>query len=135
MNEIKKVLEPSEKVEWEGKPKAVSYFANQILGLIFFGGFAALIIYLTKDQNPNYLLWIYGTVGLLIIMIVSGILNYRVTHYEITNKRAIIQSGIIGRNFKSNDYDQIKNVSVNVGIIDRIFNTGTIQIFTGEIEL
>ncbi|MCX6709173.1 MAG: PH domain-containing protein, partial [Candidatus Woesearchaeota archaeon] len=51
-----------------------------------------------------------------------------------TNKRMIIQSGIIGRDFKSVDYDRMQNVSVDVGILGVIFKVGTVKIFTGEIE-
>ena len=56
------------------------------------------------------------------------------THYAVTNKRIILQSGIIGRDFKSIDYDKIQNVSVNKGIVGVIFNVGNLRIFTGEFE-
>ena len=55
-------------------------------------------------------------------------------YYAITNKRVIIQSGIIGRDFKSIDYDRIQNVSANVGLIGMIFKVGNVNIFTGEME-
>ncbi len=134
MNELKKVIEPSERIEWQGNPQANSYFVSKSITLLFLAGFAAVMLVLTKNQNPNLQLWICGVSALLIFLIVSMVLGYRATFYGVTNKRLIFQHGIIGRDFKSIDYDQIKSVSVNVGIIDKLFNTGSIMVFTGEVE-
>lgn len=60
-------------------------------------------------------------------------LAYRKEAYAITDKRVLISKGIIGTDFKMLDYDQIKNIEVNVGLIDKFFSTGTILIFTGEV--
>ncbi len=62
------------------------------------------------------------------------ILNYKVTYYALTNKRAIFQTGIIGRDFRSIDYDNVQNSSVNVGILGVLFRVGDVRIFTGELE-
>ena len=53
-------------------------------------------------------------------------------YYAITDKRIIIQSGIIGRDFKIVDFDQISNAEVNVGLIDKLFgdDSGSISIST-----
>lgn len=51
----------------------------------------------------------------------------------MTNKKVIIQTGVIGRDFKLIDYDKMQNIFVDVGIIGKIFGVGTIKIFTGEI--
>jgi hypothetical protein len=49
-------------------------------------------------------------------------------YYAITDKRVIIQSGLIGRDFEIVDFDQITNAEVNVGIFDKLFssNSGSI---------
>jgi len=57
-----------------------------------------------------------------------------VKEYGITNKRVIIKSGIIGTDYKSIYFDQIKNLVVNVGLIGVIFKVGTVKIDIGKTE-
>lgn len=137
MNEIPNVLESKEKVEWEGKPQGAPYFVRSIFVSVIFGGFLGLILgALVGKQNPSLglTLGISGGIFIFILGIVISILSFNALHYTITNKRAIIQSGIIGRDFKSIDYDRMQNVSVSVGLLGLIFKVGNIKIFTGEIE-
>jgi len=60
------------------------------------------------------------------------ILEHRVIHYAITDKRVIVQKGVIGRDFTSIDFDKIERLEVNVNTWDTLFrkNTGTLTIFT-----
>jgi len=58
----------------------------------------------------------------------------KVKAYAITSKRTIIKSGLIGTDFQSIVFDQIKNVFVSVGIMGKIFNVGTIKIDLGQTE-
>ena len=57
-------------------------------------------------------------------------LAYRHTYYAITNKRVLLQTGVIGRDFQIVDFDKITNAEVNVGIFDKLFsrNSGSILI-------
>ena len=130
MNEIAKVLEPKEKVIWDGKPKYVPYMISMFFGGLIFGLLlGALAYYFLKSV-------LAGVVVGIIIFIVAfffGNLSYKATHYALTNKRVIFQSGIIGRDFRSVNYDDIKNASAKVGLIGVIFHVGDINIFTGEI--
>jgi hypothetical protein len=59
--------------------------------------------------------------------------NY-VKIYVITNKRVLIKSGLIGTDFNSIYFTQIRTANVNVGLADKIFSVGTINIDTGRIE-
>lgn len=80
--------------------------------------------------------------GLNIITIIIGIfalimpllsyIYYHVTKYAVTEKRVIFESGIIGTDIKSIYFDQIKDLSVNVGLVGKIFSTGTISLDTGK---
>lgn len=129
MNEIPNILEPKEKVIYDGKPEFAPYLASAI--------FAILIVAVLVGIAAGFLNIILGIVAGLVILVLGIILTnmaYTRTHYAITNKRAIIQSGIIGRDFKSVDYDRMQNVSVDVGLLGVIFKVGTIKIFTGEME-
>lgn len=61
-----------------------------------------------------------------------SLLSYSYIHYAITNKRVIMQRGLIGRDFQMVDFDKITNAEVNVGIIDKLVgnSSGTILIST-----
>ena len=131
MNEIPQILESKEEVIYDGKPEYAPYITSAIFGIlivvIIIGIFVGVFI-------KSILLAIVAGVIILILGIVLSNMAYTRTHYAITNKRAIIQSGIIGRDFKSIDYDRMQNVSVDVGILGVIFKVGSIKIFTGEME-
>ena len=53
-------------------------------------------------------------------------------YYAITNKRLIIQKGVIGRDFEYVDFDQITNAEVRVGFWDKMVgkSTGSIYLST-----
>ena len=69
-----------------------------------------------------------------ILLIIGGplysLLVWRYTQYAITTKRVILESGVIGRDFRTVDFDQLANVEVNVGLVDRLFGTGSILMYT-----
>ena len=51
--------------------------------------------------------------------------------YAATDKRIIIASGLVGYTYDSLNYRDIDNVSLHVGLFDRLFGTGDV-IFTSE---
>jgi len=111
MEEISQILDKNEKVLWHGKPNFLPFvFGPLIIGIVslFFFGIFLLIFFFYS--------W----------------LVYKYIDYAITNKRVIIKSGLIGRDFKTVDYDKITNVEVNVSIWDKLLakSSGTICIFT-----
>ena len=131
MNEISQILEPKEKVIYDSKPRYAPYIIRAIFGtliaVVVMGGFFWVFL--------KSVMWVIvaGFIILILGIIISN-LAYARTHYAITNKRVIVQSGIIGRDFKSIDYDRMQNVSVDVGILGVIFKVGSVKIFTGEME-
>ncbi|VVB81774.1 Bacterial PH domain protein [uncultured archaeon] len=131
MNEIPNILEPKEKVVYDGKPEFAPYITSTIFGSIVAGAVIGIVI---GALLKSVIVGSAAGIVILVLGIVLANMSYTRTHYAITNKRAIIQSGIIGRDFKSVDYDRMQNVSVDVGILGVIFKVGTIKIFTGEIE-
>jgi uncharacterized membrane protein YdbT with pleckstrin-like domain len=131
MNEIPNILEPKEKVIYEGKPEFAPYIVSTLFASLVAGVIVAVFvgIYL-----KSVILGLAAGIVILVFGIVLANMSYARIYYAITNKRAIFQSGIIGRDFKSVDYDRMQNVSVDVGILGAIFKVGTVKIFTGEIE-
>ncbi|MDP3901403.1 MAG: PH domain-containing protein [bacterium] len=131
MNEISQVIAPGEKMAYEGKPKYAPYLISVIVGIVIAAAVIGAIIGAVSDSM---------TIGILIGIIILGLgiflvnLAYSRTHYAITDKRVIIQTGIVGRDFKSIDYERMQNVSASVGLIGVIFKVGTVKIFTGEMQ-
>ena len=131
MNEIPQILEQREKIIYEEKPKYAPYIISAIFGTLI----AIIVIGVLISVFFKSIFWaVVAGIIIFILGIIISNLSYTRTHYAITNKRAIIQSGIIGRDFKSIDYDRMQNVSVSVGILGVLFKVGTVKIFTGEME-
>lgn len=124
MNEIPKVIAPNEKILWDGKPKYAAYMLSALIGVIILFG---IVIIFSRKLLILSLIAFFG-----LFFLIWSHLSWNVTHYALTNKRTIIQQGVIGRDFKSIDYDRIQNASVNVGLLGLIFKVGHIMIFTGE---
>ena len=131
MNEITKILEPKEKIIWDGTPRYAPYIISTILVSILVGLFAGIWI---GGFFKNIIIGLISGFLIVIIGSIIGHLAYTFTQYELTNRRAIIQTGIFGRNFRSINYDDIKNASVARGLFNWLFNTGTVNVFTGEMQ-
>lgn len=139
------VRDPDESIFWTGRPKLVPFVASGIPFLVFgclWGAFDlfGFIIPMSKSGNvgpmsrfliPFFLLHLspfYGS----ILNLIRLVLVHKNTIYAITNKRLMIRSGFFGIDFKSIDYDRIANIEVNVNPLERMFDVGSIKIFTGE---
>ena len=114
MNEIPHILEQTEKVVWEGKPKYIPYFLTFLVGVVIIAAFAILVrFYGEPVEMPP---WIYNNIhfigiAIAVVTLLYGHLSYRVTHYAITDKRIVIQSGVVGRDFKSIDYEKVRSLT------------------------
>ncbi len=128
MDEIDRVVEPSEKVLWKGGPKYAPYMFSAVIGALILVIFASIFIILSP-VSPFFIILVilFGVLG-----VVVQHLRFNATYYAITNKRLIFQKGIIGRDFDSIDYDKVQNASVRVGLIGVIFKVGDVRMFTGK---
>ncbi len=123
MREIDKILDTNEKVSWEGGPKFWPYFLTTLVPFLFTGGIILAILVGFSSMvgwaaflNPLTLAVILGFLGGPVYQAI----HYRYLHYATTDKRVLIQKGIIGRDFESIDFDQITNVDVVVGFWDKV---------------
>lgn len=131
MRELDKVLNDNEKILWEGTPRFWPFFFSGVIfalfGLVFLvvGGFVLGIAIAT--HNYFLLLFPHFWIGAAIVFGVPmyKILVYKKTYYAITDKRVIIQKGVVGRDFDMVDYDQMSNAEVNVGVFDVLFGHGS----------
>lgn len=142
ISKINTILETEEKVVWEGKINRRVLITRSIIGIII----PVVIIYffLSGDVINYTSNGVAKTVsgallrglslGILFLIIILNYISNFIKKYTITNKRVIIESGLIGTDFNSIYFTQIRNSNVNVGIIDKIFSTGSINIDTGKIS-
>ena len=136
MRELDKVLNKNERVAWEGKPVFGPFFMQRVLfttiiGLFFIvAGIFGIIsmINLSTSFHPSLIALVIANLPLLIIGLVLifvpitiSILLYKRTYYALTDKRVIIQTGIVGRDFRIIDFDMIRNAEINVDSYDKIF--------------
>jgi len=140
--EINIVLEPKEQIVWQGiiNRKVMSF--SLIISLLIVFGLSAFFF---SKETINYTssgvaqAVAGSTVGAAILVVgllLSLIIFFSnlVKVYAITNKRVLIKSGLIGTDFNSIYFTQIRTANVNVGLLDKIFGVGTINIDTGRIE-
>lgn len=144
MRELDKVLSKGEKIMWEGLPQKQPFIASLFVSVVIASAITVATLVFVMDQiiallPPAIAPFAIPLLLLGFLCVVSGIslygyLVYQNTYYAITDKRVILQSGIIGRDFKTIDFDRVTNVEVNVGLIDKIFghNSGSIFITTPE---
>ena len=138
MRELDNVLDDSEKVFSEGQPKFwpvfLSGFAMSLFGLMFLvvGGF--FVWQGIRAGNYLFILLPHFWIGVIFVIGIPiyKALVYKYTYYAITNKRVLIQKGLIGRDFEMIDFDQITNAEVRVGLLDIMFGgrSGSILLST-----
>jgi hypothetical protein len=145
MKELNKVINPDEQIFWGGFPEFWPYYLSIAVPSVVAGSLwlALLSPFVSVVLNPSanamatsLPLFAYFFMSFFILpglWLVIGVpiwayILHKHLHYVITNKRLIIQSGIIGRDFHYVDFDQITNAEVRVGFWDKIVgkNSGSI---------
>lgn len=140
MNELDKIIEKNEKVLWEGKPVFLPYIVSRCIISVIIGIVMGLLILipLYLEGSPfvfgPVLVYMFIFLFFVVLIPIYNIWAYKHIHYAITNKRVLLQSGIVGRDFKIVDFDQITNAEVAVGLVDLILkkNTGSLAISTAS---
>lgn len=133
MRELNKVLNADEKVLWEGGPSFWPFFIGRSTVLTFFGIIWMLFLLPFISSSSFFGVWKYAFLlmphfwiglGMLFGPTIYTLLVFKHTYYAITDKRVILQTGWIGRDFNIIDFDKITNASINVSLIDKIFGKG-----------
>lgn len=142
--EFEAVKDADETILWIGKPAYIPFLAQGIpfliIGLVWlafdsmfflgfgdvgFGGMGGFItLFMLFHLFPFW--------GSLLNML-RLVLIYRNVRYAITTKRIMLRSGFFGIDFKAVDFDKIQNLEVNVGPLEKLFNVGSIRIFSGQL--
>lgn len=142
--EVNSVLEPSESVSWSGKidRRAINLYHGIglfVLVIIVMALYAFSGDGFTVDVSGEEKIISLGLVVPLVLLFGLLLIGYSywnsfITEYHITNKRILIKSGVIGTDFHSIYYEEIRNSYVSVGPVDKILGIGSIKIDNGQIE-
>ncbi|MCK5849873.1 MAG: PH domain-containing protein [Kiritimatiellae bacterium] len=105
----------AEKTLWTGSPSHDYYLLVYVIG--------------------TFLILVYGF-GLIVI--IWALLDRTSNVFTVTNKRVMAKSGIIARSTQEVSMKDIRSISLQQSVIERIFSLGTVQIGsagTAEIEV
>jgi hypothetical protein len=134
MTTIDSVLNEGEKIIWRARPKFWPFVLQSFFGAGSRPGTAVtyfyLIVYffvLSYSAKFSFLYFMIIVVIGLLLLFLYPVLLYKKVEYAITDKRIVLQKGVIGRDFDSIDFDKIQDMTVNVGVTDKIFGTGSIS--------
>lgn len=139
--EIQKILNSDEQVLWQGRPDGFVYGVQTFFSALFGVAIAAVIgMVFVKGMIADAPWWatvlVIGFAAIWLWGPIYRILLYPHLVYLITDKRIILQAGLIGRDFELVDYDKIESAGVNVGVLDKVLgrNTGSISIYANRLQ-
>jgi uncharacterized membrane protein YdbT with pleckstrin-like domain len=92
---------------------------------------AAVINHMTWDQTAkNIVMIVIGVVWLVVFgwLVVWPFLNWRTTHFVITDRRVMFRHGLLTRSGIDIPLARINSVEFRHGLIDRMLRTGTLII-------
>jgi len=145
--EVKKEspLVEGESLLWSAKPKKNAFIINKILGmmpiaLIWLAIDLGIIIGATSAEDfPKEMAFFFIPFFALHLMpvwiwlgnVLTASKKWKNTKYYVTDKRIIIETGLIGSNYQTIYYKDIRNVTLRVGMIDKMLGVGDIYFELG----
>lgn len=148
-DELIKLVGPSEKILYEGKPNKKCYvfesIFNPLLIFAFIWGAIDLTLitsFLSVDgfmddsmgffMIPFFLLhlmpvWIY-LVGVLLT-----VRKYKNTYYIVTDRAVYVSGGIISKTFNTKPFAELSHVDLHRGFFDQRFNVGDVILTSNQI--
>ncbi|RLE62190.1 MAG: hypothetical protein DRJ38_10095 [Thermoprotei archaeon] len=132
--DLRDMLDKDERIYWAEKPKRAPLVFKSLAAMVIILPFMIIPIFILQIAgsvffNPIviifFLFW-YGILSIFAIAPLYNFLMWRNIWYVLTNKRVIIRTGLIGIDYDILELENIQQVNVNVGLIDKIYGTGTI---------
>lgn len=136
-------LVEGETLIWKAKPKKSVFIINKAL---FMAPFA--ILWLAIDSTFIIGIFKSGAMGSMLFFIIPFFLlhlmpvwiwlgniitanrKWKNTTYYVTDKRIIIENGFVSGNFQTIFYKDLTNVSLRIGVIDKLLGVGDIYLET-----
>ncbi len=140
---IEQMIDSNERVMWRGKPGRLLYTIGNVaiypfallwlaFDLIFIRGFFSFDEFSGMGGAPRFLPFFFVIhlipVWIAVLGPVYRFFAWTRVEYVITTRRIYLQSGLIGRDYKSVELYEVQNLSVNVGVLERMQNRGTIRL-------
>lgn len=129
-----------EEILWIGKPHLTSYLSKDST-LFAIDFFCIIVLYYSISFEPPsgfitfLLLFIIAPFLYKLFIFLSAFLFFKKTVYAYSNKRIIIKmKSIQGTKIEIINYDQISDMKINIGFVERIYNVGTVSFFSGKLE-
>lgn len=144
-SELNNPLVDGEELIWSSKPKKSAYIINQILVMMPFA-----LLWLAIDSTFIFTAFASGEMSSMLFFIIpffalhlmpvwiwlgnviTSNRKWKNTKYYITDKRIIIQNGLIAENYQTIYYKDIRNVSLRIGLIDKMLKVGDIYFDLGN---
>lgn len=148
-NKFIDVLDDDETLYWIGKTNPFTYLFMNVIAIVFLCFWGACFIGMlwfmmsqidnTSEAQPA--LWfLYGIAAIVTTALVFGfskysfvaLFNYHNHAFAISNKRLLKRTGVFGNDYETIDFDQIDEVNVRKGPIEKQLGVATININGAE---
>lgn len=136
-------LVEGETLIWKGKPKKSAFVLNKTLtmapiAIVWLAFDSTFIINMFRIEHaPQMLLFIIPffalhlmPVWIWLVNVITANRKWKNTSYYITDKRIIIENGFVAGNFQTIYYKDLTNVSLRIGVIDKMLGVGDIYLET-----
>ncbi len=141
------MLMDGETIIWAGSPKKSAFILNKalemlpiaIIWLLFDGVFIGAMF--NTDMGDLGPMWIFlvvffalhlAPVWIWLSNVLTAKKRWENTEYAVTDRRILLRNGLIGYSYKSIYYTDINDVSLHVGMLDKMLGVGDIYIHTAS---
>jgi uncharacterized membrane protein YdbT with pleckstrin-like domain len=132
MGYIDKNLIDGEIVVYEARLHWILFLKPAILSVIFIAIAAALFYFASDSINSGNVVLMQRIGGALIVLaiipIVVGIFRRSAREYAVTNKRVVMQTGVMGRQTEEVFLNKIESSGVEQAVMGRLLGYGTVTI-------
>jgi len=132
MGYIDKNLIEGETVIYEAKPHWVLFLKPMILALILVAIAAALFYFASQSIDSSNTIWMRRIgevlIALAIIPVVVGFFRRSAREYAVTNKRVVMQIGVMKRMSEEVFLNKIESIGVDQSVMGRMLGYGTVTI-------
>lgn len=137
-------LVEGEQLIWKGKPKKAAFILNKsivmapiaLIWLAFDSTFIIAALNSADEIGPMlfFLIPFFALhlmpVWVWLANVLTANRKWKNTSYYVTDKRIIIENGFIAGNFQTIYYKDLTNVSLRIGVIDKMLGVGDIYLET-----
>lgn len=142
---MERLLRDDEELVWNSKPQKRAFYVTSILGgllalgflgmffLFPFLGFAAVLV-AGMAGSPESAVALGTGVGIVGMIAVVGLVyagtrwQYKHAEFALTDDRAIKTSGLVGRDSSTISLEDVRDIDVYVGLVDKLFGTGRVEL-------